>query len=58
MGHAYLLTQRGFTSIDFPHATLTTGRDVNDQGHIVGSFRDEAGYVHGYLRVPRKAGRR
>ena len=53
----YLLKNGRYTLISYPGATLTTGRDINDQGHIVGSFNDGVGFVHEYLRVQPKSPR-
>ena len=37
-----------FTSIDFPNASLTVAYDINEDGNIVGLYRNSTGF-HGYL---------
>jgi uncharacterized membrane protein len=37
-----------FTSIDFPGASLTVAYDINEDGNIVGHYRNSTGF-HGYL---------
>lgn len=37
------------TLLDFPHATLTEAIGINDDGQIVGDYRDAAGNFHGFF---------
>jgi hypothetical protein len=39
----------GFTTLDFPGATLTYGEGINDSGQIVGAYRDANGIYHGFV---------
>ena len=47
---AYTVRRGVATSFDYPDAAITQGWDVNDQGDVVGVYRDTAGRIHGYLR--------
>jgi hypothetical protein len=38
-----------FVSIEYPGATATIARGINDQGDVVGSYFDTAGKGHGFL---------
>lgn len=38
-----------FTAIDFPGAVFTTAFGINGHGEVVGSYRDVAGRVHGFV---------
>ncbi len=47
--HAYMLSRRGYETIDPPGALLAVGLGVNDHRVAVGSFDDEFG-SHGFIR--------
>jgi len=47
--HGFLLTKRGFTSIDYPDAVATQARGINPEGDIVGFFVDSSKKTHGFL---------
>jgi len=38
-----------FTAVDFPGAVFTTAWGINGQGEVVGSYRDVAGRLHGFV---------
>jgi uncharacterized membrane protein len=42
-------------TIDVPRATVTSAQGISDSGVIVGSFIDEAGMSHGFIRTVRGA---
>jgi uncharacterized membrane protein len=46
--HGYVLTQKGFTTIDIPGATFTGARAINSEGDIVGRYVG-GGVFHGFL---------
>jgi hypothetical protein len=39
-----------YTSVDFPDAAATTITGINDEGQIVGFYRDAGGRTHGFVR--------
>jgi len=39
-----------YTTVDFPGAAATTLAGINDDGQIVGFYRDTAGKTHGFVR--------
>ncbi len=47
--HGFLLSGGTFSSIDFPGATNTTSRRINNQGQIVGHYWLDNGPFHGFL---------
>ena len=50
MQHGYVTEkQGGFTTIDFPGASSTSGLGVNSQGDVTGFYTDNAGNTHGFL---------
>jgi uncharacterized membrane protein len=50
--HGFLLTAVGgnFITIDIPGAKRTTPRGINNFDQIVGSFEDDSGQSHGFIR--------
>jgi uncharacterized membrane protein len=44
VGHAYLLSGGTFTTVDFPGATSSYARAINDSGQIAGGYYD-AGFI-------------
>jgi uncharacterized membrane protein len=48
-GHAYLLYGDNVLPFDFPGSTLTSGWDVNEEGQVVGAYRDTANKFHGFM---------
>ena len=48
----YLLRQGKFVTIDPPGAVDTQADAINDDGVIVGLYKDEAGVFHGYKATP------
>ena len=48
--HGYLFDEQGFRAIDVPHAAQTHASNVNRGGEIVGTYSDDAGVAHGFLR--------
>ena len=49
MTHGFLLRDGAYTTMDYPDAVATMITDVNDDGVIVGYFRDAAGATHGFV---------
>jgi uncharacterized membrane protein len=47
--HGFLYFHGAVTTIDFPAATSTLARGINDPQRVVGEFRDDAGRWHGFL---------
>ena len=47
--HGFLLTDKGFTAIDYPGALATQAFGINPEGHIVGLFVDSSNKTHGFL---------
>jgi uncharacterized membrane protein len=50
--HGYLLRQGKFVTIDPPGAVDTQADAINDDGVIVGLYKDKAGVTHGYKAIP------
>jgi hypothetical protein len=49
--HGYLLSGGGYRSIDYPNATSTDARGIDDNAEIMGTWGDTAGNGHGYYAV-------
>lgn len=49
--HGFVLTARGYISVDVPGATATRAFGINAQGNVVGSFVT-AGKISGFLATP------
>ena len=47
--HGFVLSCRGFTQIDVPHAVLTVAEGINNAGQIVGLYVDANGNEHGFV---------
>ena len=54
MSHGYLLRNGKFRVIDFPGVAATQLHSINNDGVIVGEFRDSSGTIHGFKAVPRQ----
>jgi uncharacterized membrane protein len=50
-GHAFLLDQGSYTTLDVPGAYTTQATGINASGHIVGYYMDANG-THGFLATP------
>lgn len=49
--HGFLRRVDGtFESFDYPGTSHTFAHAVNDTGHVVGAYEDDAGVAHGFLR--------
>jgi hypothetical protein len=48
--HGYSLINGKAKSFDYPGATYTDARGVNDQGDIGGFYTDSGGATHGFVR--------
>jgi len=47
--HAFKLTDGQFTTIDYPGATSTDARGINNRGDISGIYQDANNVSHGFL---------
>jgi probable HAF family extracellular repeat protein len=47
--HGYLVRNGKFTTLDFPHASVTAARGINARGDIVGRVQFADGADHGFL---------
>jgi len=50
--HGYLMRQGQFVTIDPPGAVDSQPDAINDDGVIVGLYKDKAGVIHGYKAIP------
>jgi probable HAF family extracellular repeat protein len=48
--HGMLYSQGNFSSFDYPGAMDTYGGGINDAGQIAGTYSDDAGKFHGFLK--------
>ncbi len=51
--HGFLLRRGKYTVIDFPGSSSTQVFAMNDDGQMVGQYRDKNGNVHGFKAVPK-----
>jgi len=48
--HGFFRSRKGKTTLlDFPGGTLTEAVGINDDGQVVGDYRDSAGKFHGFF---------
>jgi probable HAF family extracellular repeat protein len=48
--HGFLRDRKGkYTVLDFPRANLTEATGINDDGQVVGDYRDSNGRFHGFF---------
>ena len=48
--HGFFRNKKGtYTLLDFPRANLTEAVGINDDGQVVGDYRDSAGRFHGFF---------
>ena len=48
--HGFFRSKKGqYTLLDFPGATLTEAVGINDDGQVVGDYRDSEGRFHGFF---------
>jgi probable HAF family extracellular repeat protein len=48
--HGFFRDKKGrYTFLDFPRATLTEAVGINDDGQVVGDYRDSTGRFHGFF---------
>jgi len=48
--HSFFRSKKGkYTLLDFPSALLTEAVGINDDGQVVGDYRDSAGRFHGFF---------
>jgi probable HAF family extracellular repeat protein len=48
--HGFFRSKKGqYTLLDFPRANLTEAVGINDDGQVVGDYRDSAGRFHGFF---------
>ena len=47
--HGFLMTARGFATIDIPGARTTVANGINARGEIVGAYSDAGNRFHGFL---------
>lgn len=50
--HGFLLSNGIFSSIDYPIASDTFARDINNNSQVVGRYDDASGRRHGFLATP------
>jgi len=48
--HGFFRNKKGrYTLLDFPGSTLTEATGINDDGQVVGDYRDSSGRFHGFF---------
>src|SRR5690242_16246364 len=48
--HGFFRDRKGkYTLLDFPGGTLTEATGINDDGQVVGDYRDSSGKFHGFF---------
>lgn len=54
-GVGFVLSNGTVSTIEFPGATATSVRDINNFGQVVGTYEDGAGNLHGFVATPSSA---